>query len=70
MTADVTPYRENPPAPPETPSPADDTGRVCYTGGLIIVSTTAYAGGAYGTGYTEAELVAYMRRRRGHGRGC
>ena len=32
--------------------------------------TTAYAGGAYGTGYTEAELVAYMRRRRGHGRGC
>lgn len=68
MTADVTPYRENPPAPPETPSPAAG-GRV-GPGGLIIVSTTAYAGGAYGTGYTEAELVAYMRRRRGHGRGC
>ena len=68
MTADVTLYRENPPAPPETPSPAAG-GRV-GPGGLIIVSTTAYAGGAYGTVATGTVTVTWTYARRGHGRGC
>ena len=33
-------------------------------GQLIIVSTTAYAGGVYGTGYTEDELAAFLHRPR------
>ena len=29
-----------------------------------IVSTTAYAGEVYGTGYTEDEMAAFLRRPR------
>lgn len=79
MTADVTPYRENPPAPPETPSPA--TGgrahvRHQFTLGRFTPDRCQVRLSRYPCPYPEDEhepgppedVDVFGRRR--HGRGC